>query len=205
MAYDFIQIVAPLAMENFYTSNVLPSVTIAQAIVESGSGKHAPDNNYFGIKGGGGTHTTQEFVNGQWITIQASFRGYKDLADSVKGHGEFLNVNKRYHNIIGNENAEECCRLLQSCGYATDPGYAEKLIKYIDVYGLKKYDKEAKDLLQELQDKIAALESKASMECPPWAIDAIEAAVKAKLTTTPNGGSYDFYRIITMLHRKGII
>lgn len=205
MAYDWIQIIAPLAMENYYVSNVLPSVTIAQSIVESGSGKHAPGNNYFGIKGEGGTHTTQEFVNGQWITIQASFKGYADLADSVRRHGEFLNRYKRYANIIGNDDAEECCRLLQSAGYATDPDYASKLIRYIDIYGLKKYDKEAKDLLEDLKNRIAELEAKQSMECPPWAIDAIEAAVKAKLTTTPNGGSYDFYRIITILHRKGVI
>jgi hypothetical protein len=40
---------------------------------------------------------------------------------------------------------------------------------------------------------------------PQWAKAAVDAAVKASLIDTPEKGSYDFYRLLTVLHRKGII
>ncbi|AZN40777.1 glycoside hydrolase family 73 protein [Paenibacillus albus] len=40
---------------------------------------------------------------------------------------------------------------------------------------------------------------------PAWAKDAVDAAIKAKLIDTSAGGSYDFYRLLTVLHRKKLI
>lgn len=55
-------------------------------------------------------------------------------------------------------------------------------------------------------EKITALEQRSSYDNPPnWAVEAVNRAIESKLIDTPNGGSYDFYRIITVLHRKGII
>ena len=65
---------------------VLPSITAAQAILESGWGNsslaQAPNHNLFGIKDsddwGGDTVVvpTQEYLNGRYITINAAFRKY---------------------------------------------------------------------------------------------------------------------------------
>jgi len=59
--------------------------------------------------------------------------------------------------------------------------------------------------IQALNKRIEALESLNAMSPPEWAKVAVESAVKSGLINTPNGGSYDFYRIITILHRKGLL
>jgi len=59
--------------------------------------------------------------------------------------------------------------------------------------------------VKELEKRIEKLESLNSMSPPEWAKAAVNAAVKAGLVNSPNGGSQDFYRLITILHRKGII
>lgn len=57
-----------------------------------------------------------------------------------------------------------------------------------------------------LQNRVSSLEEQAAMEVvPQWAKAAVDAAVKAALIDTPEKGSYDFYRLLTVLHRKGII
>ncbi|MEC0168861.1 hypothetical protein [Paenibacillus graminis] len=67
----------------------------------------------------------------------------------------------------------------------------------------------SKDVLkeQELQQagEIKELKDKASMEPSVWAQPAIKAAVEAGLLDTPSGGSYDFYRTLTVLHRAGLL
>lgn len=75
---------------------------------------------------------------------------------------------------------------------------------------MTKEEKQAFDELNaivESQGKlINLLQDKSKMkEIPSWAKDAVNAAVKAELIDTPEGGSYDFYRLITVLYRKGII
>jgi peptidoglycan L-alanyl-D-glutamate endopeptidase CwlK len=68
----------------------------------------------------------------------------------------------------------------------------------------------SKDVLKEnalqMAGDIKDLKAKASMEKPPaWAEPAIDAAVAAGLLDTPAGGSYDFYRTLTVLYRAGLL
>lgn len=56
----------------------------------------------------------------------------------------------------------------------------------------------------QLEKRINALESLQSMSVPDWAQEAVAAAVKAGVVDTPEGGSFDFYRIITVMYRKGL-
>lgn len=68
----------------------------------------------------------------------------------------------------------------------------------------------SKDVLKEQAlrqaEDIKGLKDKDSMLKPPsWAQPAIEAAVAAGLLDTPAGGSYDFYRTLTVLHRAGLL
>lgn len=104
-----------------------PEIVFAQAALESNWGRSAPNNNYFGIKGPGGTQTTKEFVNGQWVTIRDSFRGYSSAADSVRGYIDFIFGNKRYTEYRTAQGIDAQLGALGSSGYATDPGYIGKL------------------------------------------------------------------------------
>lgn len=59
--------------------------------------------------------------------------------------------------------------------------------------------------IYKLADRLTIVENRAGMDVPPWAEAAVKAAAAAGLLDTPNGGSYDFYRILTVLNRAGLI
>lgn len=148
---DSIKDAAILAQKQF---GICASLTIAQAILESGWGKYAPGNNLFGIKWTNECGyrsqmlATKEFINGKWQTIKASFRAYNSIADSLYDHAKFIMQNSRYGNLIGIKDYSTACRLIQQDGYATDPDYAEQLIKIIKENKLYKYD------MEDIMDKI---------------------------------------------------
>lgn len=138
------------AIDSWKRYKVLPSVTAAQAILESGWGQSQlaqNANNLFGIKGRYNNQyvlmPTQEFVNGHYITIQAEFRKYNSQSESLVDHGEFLQQNSRYSNLLGVTDYKTVTYLLQADGYATAPTYASSLNRIIEQYGLTAWDKEA--------------------------------------------------------------
>lgn len=146
---DFIMQISRGAVEGMRKYGILPSVTIAQAILESGwgeSGLTKASNNLFGIKAGNGwygyvvKYPTKEYVNGQYIDVTADFRAYTSMDASVEDHGAFLAGLRRYGNIIGVNDYKTVCQLLQQDGYATAPNYADSLIALIEQYDLAAYD-----------------------------------------------------------------
>jgi len=56
-----------------------------------------------------------------------------------------------------------------------------------------------------LESRVSVLEGKYTMDVPSWAKEAVDAAIKAKLIDTPNGGGLDFYRLLTVMRRKKLI
>jgi hypothetical protein len=111
-----------------------PELVAAQWALESGFGKHVSgEHNYFGLKGTGTSRNTKEYVNGRWITILDSFLDFPDLETCV-----FYLVERWYkdYNVYkGCNNAatrEDAARWLIKEGYATDPAYADKLIKLMN-------------------------------------------------------------------------
>lgn len=113
--------------------SVFPEVVAAQWALESGWGKHTSGkNNYFGIKGEGTTKHTQEFLNGQFVTVRDEFKDFSSLYECVnwlvsrwyKDYGAYRGVNRA-------KSTQECCQLLVKEGYATDPDYANKLMSII--------------------------------------------------------------------------
>lgn len=142
---DFIASIVPGAQQTQAKYRILASLVIAQAILESGWGKYAIANNLFGIKANGTSGPTisvptKEFVNGQYVSVTATFRAYQTPSDSIADHGQFLATNSRYHNIIGVTDAKTACQLIQQDGYATDPQYSAKLLELIIENSLTKYD-----------------------------------------------------------------
>ena len=86
-----INILAPLAVKYGKMHNVCSSMTIAQAILETGWLQHCIGGYaLFGVKGTGLVCTTSEFRNGKWEIIKDSFRVYNSYEESFKGYYAFL-------------------------------------------------------------------------------------------------------------------
>jgi hypothetical protein len=111
-----------------------PECVAAQWALESNWGKDTSGtHNYYGLKGFGTTVNTQEFINGQWVTIKAGFIDFPDLYTCTcylvdrwyKDYGTYKGVNRA-------TSRNNCAQLLVTEGYATDPGYSTKLIQIMD-------------------------------------------------------------------------
>jgi len=147
----FIEELSPKAIELYNKHGILPSITIGQAILESGwgsSGLTAKANNLFGIKAfyWGGKYVemlTYEWYGGVKVEVKAAFRAYDSWDHSLEDHGKFLVENSIYSEA-GFFNAKDHIGqafALQKAGYATDPNYAVTLISLIEQYNLHQYDK----------------------------------------------------------------
>ena len=127
------------------------SVTIAQAILESGWGGSelaTRANNYFGIKCaavasphqiGCIDKATWEHLNGNDVTVTASFRRYASMRDSFLDHGLFL-TKPRYAAAFKAATPDEFAHEIWRAGYATDPQYPAQLVRLMDQYELRQYD-----------------------------------------------------------------
>jgi len=113
-----------------------PELVAAQWALESGFGKHFSGQwNAFGLKGSGTTTTTQEWYDGQWVTIKAGFIDFPSLAACI----EYLVTRwyKDYRQFKGVNNAPNryaAARMLKEQSYATDPDYPAKLSKLMKEY-----------------------------------------------------------------------
>lgn len=144
---QFIESVAPGAISGWNKYGILPSVTVAQAILESGWGNSTLStqaHNLFGIKGSYNGHyvtmPTGEYYGGRYVTINDNFRAYPNNAASVEDHGRFLTVNSRYSNLHGDTNYISVTNKLRADGYATAPNYATSLQNLIRTYNLTQID-----------------------------------------------------------------
>jgi flagellum-specific peptidoglycan hydrolase FlgJ len=131
-AADYIEQYKDLAVVEMYRTGIPASVTLAQGLHEShyGTSKLATEaNNHFGIK-----------CKSWWI--ESCFRAYNSTVDSYVDRSNFLKESERYQALFGISRFEykEWARGLRNSGYATDPEYAEKLIRKIEKYNLQVYD-----------------------------------------------------------------
>lgn len=120
--------------------------TVAQAALESawGSSKLTEKaNNLFGIKadkswkGPTVTMMTREHINGEWISVPATWRSYETWADCLLDHANFFHVNPRYAKALEYpHDSEKFAIEAQKAGYATDPEYADKIINIIRGHNL---------------------------------------------------------------------
>ncbi|HGF8028620.1 N-acetylmuramoyl-L-alanine amidase [Enterococcus faecium] len=150
---QFIERLVPHAQELQDGYGVLPSIILGQAILESNWGKSTlarKYNNLFGIKAYGDQKKvsleTKEFVNEEWITIQGDFKVYDSWEQSMDDHTQLfvqgVDWNPAlYEKVITATNYQEAAQALQDAGYATDPGYAQKIIQVIETYHLNQYDR----------------------------------------------------------------
>ena len=113
-----------------------PELVAAQCSLESGFGKHTSGKeNYLGLKGPGTSTTTQEWYDGQWVTIKAGFIDFPSLAACI----DYLVTRwyKDYRHFKGVNNAPNryaAARALKDQSYATDPDYPAKLSRLMKQY-----------------------------------------------------------------------
>ena len=120
------------------------SITLAQGILESGSGTSTlavEANNHFGIKchvdwfGPAVYHDDDE--------KNECFRKYQNVSESFRDHSIFLSQRGRYSFLfkLRKNDYKGWAKGLQKAGYATSKTYAKKLIRIIDEYDLSRYDR----------------------------------------------------------------
>ena len=148
---EFIKAIEDGAIYNYDEYGILPSITVAQAILESGWGQSKlskDSNNIFGIKADNSWDgesievMTSENYNDK---IKAKFRKYNSITDSIKDHGKFLSENKRYeeNGLFNSKNYKKQAQALEDAGYSTKKDkygnliYADMLIYIIQKYNLE--------------------------------------------------------------------
>lgn len=145
---EFINSIKEGALKGYADYRILPSLTIAQAILESGWGSSQLSvraKNLFGIKafsnweGEKITLPTTEWYTDKLQVVDADFRAYGSFDESIEDHSKLL-TNERYKPVRECSDYRESCRKIYECGYATDPGYAEKLIGIIEENKLYEFD-----------------------------------------------------------------
>ena len=145
MVLAYIEKYKDVAKDNMVRTKIPASITLGQAILESGAGTgplSVQANNHFGIK-----------CHKEWTGPSISytddaenecFRKYEDPSESFRDHSFFLTSRPRYLPLfqLGNDDYVEWAKGLKNAGYATDPKYPDKLIGLIEKYQLNKYDAE---------------------------------------------------------------
>ena len=124
-------------------SGILAGTLIAQAILESsgkdlngdwkvgGSKLSRESNNFFGIKSskkwGGKTYNidTGEVIKGKKVIVNADFRAYNSVKDSIEDYVKLISENPRFSNVLKAKTVSEQAKELKKAGYATATGYAD--------------------------------------------------------------------------------
>jgi len=169
---EYIDQWADVAIEHMEIYGIPASITMAQAIVESGSGNGVlarTANNHFGIKCGstwkGGKVYHDDDAKGE------CFRAYASARESFDDHAEFLHTRSRYEFLFSyaSDDYVNWAKGLKKAGYATAPTYAEGLIRVIETEKLYLLDrKNGRKLYDEyVAEKFAAKQPKVKPQPKP--------------------------------------
>ena len=144
---EYIKKYKDIAVKKQKEYKIPASITLAQGILESGSGNSSlarKANNHFGIKchkgWTGKTYTMDDDAKDE------CFRKYKKAEDSYRDHSKFLTQRGRYSFLFEYKTTDykKWAYGLKKAGYATNPKYPQLLIKIIEKYNLNQYDSNQK-------------------------------------------------------------
>lgn len=143
--YDYVNVffnnLAPIVVNEYIRRHgeyrLYPSTVLAMAALESGYNLNA--ETLFGIKGEGQLLDTTEYIDGKYVNVKDSFKLYPSISASVQGLYDLMQI-ERYHPACECVEWEEECRMIQACGYATDPSYSDKLISIVNTYQLTMFN-----------------------------------------------------------------
>ena len=168
---DYIDKYSDIAIKEMKRTGVPASITLAQGILESNAGQSVlatKGNNHFGIK----CHNDWK---GKTMKMDDNapkecFRVYPNAEASFRDHSDFLRSRDRYKSLfeLKQTDYKGWARGLKRAGYATDPGYADKLITLIEDYELYRFDKgvkvSVKPPLEIEEPKVVQLEPRPGMK-----------------------------------------
>lgn len=140
---EYIEKYKDVAIEKMRKTGIPASITLAQACLESDDGNSwlaKEANNHFGIKCG--SSWTGERVYKDDDNPNDCFRKYKNVSESYDDHSNYLLNTKRYASLfqLDSRDYKGWAQGLKDAGYATNPQYAQLLIKIIEDNQLYKYD-----------------------------------------------------------------
>lgn len=136
------------AERNEKENGVPALVTLAQAALESGWGKHAPGNNFFGIKDSSSANfgiqilNTTEYIHKKKVGIKAKFETYPSPFECFEHHANLLK--KRFPKAFRHKDPVAFIMSVQNDHgymYATDPKYVRKIVKIINVIKIEEEKK----------------------------------------------------------------
>lgn len=135
-----------IAIEQMQRYKIPASITLAQGIIESGNGNGrlaVKGNNHFGIKCGANWNGAR--IHHDDDLKGECFRKYRSAEESYIDHSLFLINGKRYASLFDLEitDYQGWARGLKSAGYATNPQYANILIRTVEDNNLAQYDRKA--------------------------------------------------------------
>lgn len=141
---DYIKKYKDIAIRSMKKYKIPASITLAQAILESGSGEGRlarKANNHFGIKCHNDWHGRTFHMNDD--ARHECFRKYKNPEASFADHSKFLTTKGRYSFLFKYPitDYKKWAYGLKRAGYATNPRYPQLLIGIIERYQLYRYDK----------------------------------------------------------------
>ncbi len=141
-ALSYIAQYKDVAIMQMLRYNIPASITLAQGLIESGSGTSelaTKGNNHFGIKCHDWTGRTTYHDDDE---RNECFRAYDNAYESFEDHSRFLATKSRYASLfqLPTTDYKAWAQGLKACGYATSPTYAQQLIGIIELYELYQYD-----------------------------------------------------------------
>lgn len=157
----FLDTVGPMCTNDMRDNHILASISVAQAIWESGWGTSTlakQANNLFGIKAystwnGMIFDRTDCTLYTNWDAVRAArsedyiktnrenfWRAYTSWQESVNDHSALFNNSSNYANIRGNYDYKSVAKLLVEDNYCGVPIYTDVLISVIEQYDLEKYN-----------------------------------------------------------------
>jgi len=142
---EFIAWLAPVACSVCPAYRLPASVCVAQAALESGWGKYRIGSyNLFGRKYNGSgpfiEEVTEEYINGEWLTVTAKFQDYASLREAVEDWCILITQEPAYAACLDYlDNVQQFVETLASV-YATDPDYADKVLATISANNLTQFD-----------------------------------------------------------------
>lgn len=140
---QYIGMYKEIAVRQMNLYGIPASIIMAQACLESNNGNSElarNANNHFGIKGHNGWNGRVYLHDDE--TKNEKFRAYKTAEESFKDHSEFLKSGKRYAFLFSYDKTDyvSWAHGLKQAGYATNPKYAQLLIKVIEDNDLHRLD-----------------------------------------------------------------
>ncbi len=151
---EFIELFGNKAKQRYKETNILPSLIVAQACLESGYGTSLLSrkyNNFFGLNNYNDVVTSkydkvalsvpQEY-NGKIVYNVEYMCVFKSIDECLDCMYNWYLLRPKYKPLIGCKDYKECCKLVKELGYATDSKYSSKLITLIEEQNLTRFDEQ---------------------------------------------------------------